>query len=794
MGVQLDPQTNLTQRFHEYCRELPVIGFNSAKYDVCSLRATLLPLLDPKFIIKGTGNNYKAITTSHFQFLDLCNYLPPGTSYAKFLKAYDVEEAKGHFCYEFLDSYEKLNYPQLPAIEHFHSTLKGPISPTDYAECQKIWRNHNMTQLADYLEYYNKKDVEPFLVGIDKLWNFYKELGVDMFKEGISVPGIAMRLEFKDLQNTFFALFKEEITHLFRNNIVGGPSLLFHRHHKAGSTYIRQGQKLCQSIIGFDANALYLYAIMQEMPAGYYIRRQAPHFKKEYSTKAARKSLEWLQWLQHTLQHPLQHKFNSSTEKRIGKYPVDGFDPETQIIYQFHGCYWHGHTCMSYKNPVNAAVAQKRTEETTAYLRDRGYKVVEMWECAWDTMKKQDPEISAYVKSSYYPFEHKMTVTTDDIMKSIQDGSFYGFVECDIHVPDDLKEKFAEMPPIFKNTELSPSDGGEYMAEFARVNGLNMKPRRCLIGSMFGEKILLVTLLLKWYLDHGLVVTRIYQTLQFKPEKCFESFGNTVTENRRAGDVDPAKKMIGDSWKLLGNCAYGKTATDKTKHRDVIICRDDTIDTHINSGQYRSLNILSDTHYEVTKSKKIIRLDLPLQIAMVVYQIAKLRMLEFKYELVDKYIDHSDYQYNAMDTDSAYLALSTLTFEEAIKPHMLEEYHREKHLWFPREDHHMYDMRTPGLFKIEWQGTEFLGLCSKTYYCSGSQDKFAAKGVSRKNVTMDVYRQVLATKQTATGVNRGMRMKGNKMYSYTQEKDAFTYLYFKRRVLADGVSTTYLDK
>ncbi|KAK3737997.1 hypothetical protein QZH41_009635, partial [Actinostola sp. cb2023] len=47
------------------------------------------------------------------------------------------------------------------------------------------------------------------------------------------------------------------------------------------------------------------------------------------------------------------------------------------------------------------------------------------------------------------------------------------------------------MCPIFKNTEISRDDIGEYMREFAEENDIMPKPRRSLIGSLKGEKILL---------------------------------------------------------------------------------------------------------------------------------------------------------------------------------------------------------------------------------------------------------------------------------------------------------------
>jgi hypothetical protein len=34
-------------------------------------------------------------------------------------------------------------------------------------------------------------------------------------------------------------------------------------------------------------------------------------------------------------------------------------------------------------------------------------------------------------------------------------GSFYGVVVCDIQVPEQLKDYFAEMAPIFKHSDIS---------------------------------------------------------------------------------------------------------------------------------------------------------------------------------------------------------------------------------------------------------------------------------------------------------------------------------------------------
>ena len=56
---------------------------------------------------------------------------------------------------------------------------------------------------------------------------------------------------------------------MLKRNIVGGPSTIFHRFHKVDETRIRGG-KLCKKVLGYDANALYLWAISEVMPVGDY--------------------------------------------------------------------------------------------------------------------------------------------------------------------------------------------------------------------------------------------------------------------------------------------------------------------------------------------------------------------------------------------------------------------------------------------------------------------------------------------------------------------------------------------
>ena len=64
----------------------------------------------------------------------------------------------------------------------------------------------------------------------------------------------------------------------------------------------------------------------------------------------------------------------------------------------------------------------------------------------------------------------------------------------------------------------------------------------------------------------------------------------------------------------------------------------------------------------------------PIQCGISVYQLAKLRMLEFYYDFLDKYVDRRDFELIQMDTDSMYMALSDDCIDNVVKDEMKHEY------------------------------------------------------------------------------------------------------------------------
>ena len=629
-----NPFKKLLDQLFSWLQQLPVIGFNSGKYDLNMIKRSFVPLLisNNAAVIKRQ-NTFMCFSTNKLKFVDICNYLAPGFSYDKYLKAYGCDLQKGHFPYEYMDGIEKLEDRALPPQAAFFSRLKNEgISDADYARCQAVWHDNQMKTMRDFLVWYNNRDVIPFLQAIDKQFAFYQQHNIDMFKDGISVPGLSLLHLFNDLPNdTYFTVFNRtnsDLHELVKDNIVGGPAIIFHRYHEKNVTRIRGGSEPCRSIVGYDANALYLWALMQDMPTGWYVRRREENgFRPQQAQPYGQMAVQWLTWEAAKNGCTIRHQVNGR-EKRIGKLPVDGWCAETRTAYQFHGCYFHGCTnCYEPQetNTLNGktmATLLEDTKKNTAYLR-RHVHVVEMWECEWK--RERDP-----------PPRQKWNMTQNEILAAVIDGTLFGMIECDIHVPPELRPYFSEMQPIFKNANVSRDDIGPYMRQYAEEHDIMSTPRRMLVGSYRGEKILLTTPLLRWYLAHGLVVDRVYQIVEYSPKPCFQHFGESVSTARRDGDVDPDKSIIADTMKLLGNSAYGKTVTNVDRHRDVKYCTEGGTSTLISNKRFRQLDVVTDDAYEVTSSKARVTYDLPLHIGFFVYQYAKLRMLQFYYDFVDR--------------------------------------------------------------------------------------------------------------------------------------------------------------
>ena len=373
--------------------------------------------------------------------------------------------------------------------------------------------------------------------------------------------------------------------------------------------------------------------------------------------------------------------------------------------------------------------------------------------------------------------------------------AWFGFAKVDIEVPRELWPEFEEFPPLFVNRGVPDSAVPKHMHDYLRHSGRKRFPEQPkLLGFLSAKKILLYAPLLEWYLTNGLELTVVYRTIDYEPREIFSWFVKEVADNRRKGDADKDKALLAEVFKLLGSSAYGKFIEAMERQNRTLYTRDEEeVDKHLRSTWFKDLEEIGDA-YKIELRKDKITIKNPFQVGIVVYQLAKLRMLQFYYEFVDFYFDRRDFELIQMDTDSMYFAFSREKLEDAVRPGYEAQFGEDKKLWLAWDK---WSNREPGLFKLEKQATLGIALCCKCFYMEDratGQAKVSSKGVNKRQNEMRAERFERALEGSRDmATNLGFRMHNGAMYTYEQRKLGLSAYYDKRWVLEDGIHTEPIE-
>ena len=134
----------LSEKLDRFLREMPVIGFNSSRYDINVIRKFLFKKIESAEVdeknetggfdsVIKRNNGYMCLRMHRLKLPDITNYLAPGFSYDQFLKAYNSTAQKTHFPYEWLTGVDKLDFDALPSHGEFYSSLRNSnITDVEY--------------------------------------------------------------------------------------------------------------------------------------------------------------------------------------------------------------------------------------------------------------------------------------------------------------------------------------------------------------------------------------------------------------------------------------------------------------------------------------------------------------------------------------------------------------------------------------------------------------------------------------------------------------------------------------
>ena len=94
-------------------------------------------------------------------------------------------------------------------------------------------------------------------------------------------------------------------------------------------------------------------------------------------------------------------------------------------------------------------------------------------------------------------------------------------------------------------------------SEHEEEMGIGISPRVLLVGGMSAQEILIGTLILRWYLQNRIVITKIYQVVKYQQKRCFKGLAQNVTR-----DTSPDLNIMAET-KDTGTLAMGRYVWQK---------------------------------------------------------------------------------------------------------------------------------------------------------------------------------------------------------------------------------------
>ena len=722
---------NVRNLWKTWVEQVPVFGFNSGSYDINVIKEFFVKDLAEisNVNVAKKGNSYMFLSTPKFKFLDIKSYLAPGLSYAAWCRAYGTELQKLVFPYEWLDSFEKLNHKGPVKYEDFYSSLKGG-------------ETISQEQYQNFCEEFRKR-------GCETMEDWLEEYNLADVKPFI-----------KALEKTREQYYPDEIDLL----------------------------KDAVSIPGISMNYVLNKALKMKKKSEPDLFAPGDPCKCKCKVDCEKFPCEGCKQTRKDCKiHTKNEAYEILTTGMVGgpsivfcRYAEAGVSKIRSHIYsrsdRESGDSGAGESqAAGAKLSADAKICRsvQGLDANSLYLFCSGQEMP----CGKEKVFHCDPE------------------EKDKLIQNVLNDKLFGFFEVDIEVPEQKRKRFSEFCPLFILDEVPEEQIPQHMKDYQINTGRKkIKNNKKLLGVMKAEKILIYSPLLKWYLNHGMQVTKIHRYISYISGRPFKWFPEEGSSARRAADNDKNKKQLGDTAKLKGNSFYGKMIENLEKHMNTKFTKDEKlIDEIFRSPFFEDLQEINEGVFEVRQRKRKVTITRPYQCGIAVYQLAKLRMLEFYYDFLDKFCDRRDFELIQMDTDSFYMALSANDFDEIIKPEMKELYKEEKKNWLVTDE---YSKRVPGLFKAEFQGKRMIALTSKCYYAdSGGEGvkKFSCKGVSRRQNKMNWERYKNALFGSLDKArNIGFRKRDNHIVTYEQSKLGLSAYYDKRIVHEDGIHTSCL--
>lgn len=380
----------------------------------------------------------------------------------------------------------------------------------------------------------------------------------------------------------------------------------------------------------------------------------------------------------------------------------------------------------------------------------------------------------------YLPYkDFKWGCTEIDVTKISEEADTGYILEVDLEYPSELHDSHSDFP-------LAPEN---------RI-GSEQLPK--LMTTLYNKKNYVVHYMnLKYYLQHGLKLTKIHRVLEFQQKSWLKTYIDLNTELRSKAKNDFEK----DFYKLMNNSVFGKTMENLRNRVDIKLCSDERkAEKMIAKPNFKDRTLFTESLAAIHFEKTAITLNKPIYVGMSILETSKLCLYGFWYDVLKpKYGDQISLHYE--DTDSQIFSVKTEDFYQDMKEFIDEldtsDYPQNNDYGIPR-----VNKKVLGKFKDELNGKileEMIGLRSKCYALNTFENnktkekirkiKGIQKCVVKNEIKFDDFKRCLFENETVYKKQNLFRSKLHDVYTIEMKKKALNNFDDKRFILENGIDT-----
>ena len=186
---------------------------------------------------------------------------------------------------------------------------------------------------------------------MQKMLVFYHKSGIDMLKLGCTLPNLATICLHKSTSANFYALTEtnRDLFQKIREDMVGGPSIVFTRKAVVDETFIRNSRNICKSIVGIDASQLYPYSMCKPIPTRLYTRWESDtefiRLKPQQNKSRIFENMVLSYFQKQRPDCKIESFYTTGTQKKINYFKAGGFCAHCNTVFEDMDCFYHYCPC-----------------------------------------------------------------------------------------------------------------------------------------------------------------------------------------------------------------------------------------------------------------------------------------------------------------------------------------------------------------------------------------------------------------------------------------------------------------